>query len=321
MNTTYWFRTLVLVLSLTVLLSQSARSQQTDSAANNTADAPAASNERHTPDPRQEQMAELARSQSPDTEVEWLETKLEAFLGLYHPANTADPLGGALILHHDRTSPDWPTIVHDLRTQLPNQDWHTLAIAMPDEPQPQAPIRGESDVANAEPPGTPAPDSFKDQIFERMDSAIQHLQSQDPERLLLIGIGTGGYWASYYLSEKDLTGKALLVLIDARPPIQTKEISLEEAVAKIEVPTADLLHGSLPDQRLMETLAQRRANQAKREARPFYLQRTLPGRPSLDNSQVLMNTLRGVVVERLLKMEFQPAQPSDSNAANLKPGN
>ncbi len=283
------------------------------------ADANAAES-RHLPDPRQEAMAQLAKSQSPDTEVIWLETQLEAFLGLYHPANAAEPIGTALILPHDRTSPDWPEMVHSIRTELPNQDWNTLAIAMPEEPRPTAPTR-QPDTSEPTDSAQAEPNSFKDKVFERIDAGVNTAREKSPKRLLLIGVGTGAYWASRYLNEKPPANSTLLVLIDARPPLGEIEPTLAEAVAKITIPTADLMHSALPDNNYMEHLAKRRKNQAIRDSQPYYLQRKIPGKPVArqNTDRVLVNILRGVLEERMLNMI--PSEFLKNNKGNnMKPG-
>lgn len=280
---------------------------------------------RNLPHPRQEAMAQLAKSQSPDTEVMWLETQLEAFLGLYHPANSANPMGAALILPHDRTSPDWPEMVHSIRTQLPNQSWHTLAIAMPEEPRSTVPIRAVETATPAPDSSAQAePDSYKEKVFERIDAGLNAAKEKikGSERLLIIGIGTGGYWASRYLKDKQPAASTLLVLIDARPPLGESTPTIAEAVASITIPTADLLHSAVFDKQYMDHLAVQRKNQAKRDARPFYLQRNIPGRPSAGQGtdRVLVNTLRGIIEERLLKMIPEVFLKGKDKPGNMKPG-
>lgn len=66
--------------------------------------------------------------------IHWFrEGQKNAFLGLYTENYGRDPQGYALILHDNQQHPDWPGIVHYLRSQLPAKGWSTLAISLPNQ--------------------------------------------------------------------------------------------------------------------------------------------------------------------------------------------
>lgn len=307
-----------LIASLLSLSLNPALAQQADNPSPSPTTATA--DQRNTPDPRQAAMAELAKSQSPDTEVLWLETQLESFLGLYHPANSANPKGAALILHHDRTSPDWPEMIHNIRTSLPDQQWHTLSIAMPEEPQPKIPLRADNNQADANQTASAEPNSFNDKVFERIDAGLQRLSAEQPDITVIIGVGSGAYWASSYLSGKTQDRNLLLVLIDARPPLHGAEPTLAEAVAKVEIPTADIVHSGLAERKFMQDQATKRINQAKRDGRQYYLHRSIPGRPTAreGGDTMVLNLLKGLLKERLLKMS-EELMVNDASGEEQKP--
>ena len=106
-----------------------------------------------------------------ETEVTWLGEGDEKFLGLLLMDHSGATFANALILHDNHQHPDWPGLVHELRTQLAAHGWNTLSIAVPDyRLVPQLPAAtaapaaattstadpGKADPANAAPP-TAAP--------------------------------------------------------------------------------------------------------------------------------------------------------------------
>ncbi|GAA3910267.1 DUF3530 family protein [Litoribacillus peritrichatus] len=61
-----------------------------------------------------------------------LNTSEEEFIGLFSEQNTAQPLGGILILHDSGLHPNEQSFIAPLRKRLPDYGWNTLAIAIPD---------------------------------------------------------------------------------------------------------------------------------------------------------------------------------------------
>ena len=56
----------------------------------------------------------------------------EQYFGIYIEDHSGRPVGNVLLLHDNLQHPDWPGIIHELRTQLPYAGWSTLAISVPD---------------------------------------------------------------------------------------------------------------------------------------------------------------------------------------------
>ena len=101
---------------------------------------------------------ELAADQEKKGSVTWFrEGQKGAYLGLYTENFGREPQGYALILHDNQQHPDWPGIVHYLRTQLPAKGWSTLSISLPmDWNLTEAPPRDDSNIVvqtEAAPPG------------------------------------------------------------------------------------------------------------------------------------------------------------------------
>ncbi len=301
------------------------------------ADAPAtgsAATGRVLPTPEQDQLTQLAKAWSPETEVIWLETQQESFLGLYLPASDSDPAGAALLLPHDRTSPDWPGAVHSLRLGLPEQGWQTLAIAVPAEPEPEIPERGGNGETTAETAAEPAAETaaegaadsseqqgYAEQLFERIEAGLRQLESRGASRFMLIGVGSGGYWAARYLSQAGDQRPFNLTLIDARPPTMAAEPTLSKLIAELKTPTLDLYHGNglknyRYDIRSPEYLAGRRLKESRRQQRQHYIQRRLPLRPPVPErlDQRLLASFRGIFRKHM--EEMQPSVQESAPAAN-----
>lgn len=280
--------------------------------------------ERLLPNPGQQQLAQLAKAQSPETEVIWLETQNEAFLGLYQPANTGTPLGGAVLLHDDRTSPDWPQTIRALRTGLPDQGWYTLAIAVTDEPMPSLPQRAPDGEADGPQPTIAAPDyqAFAEQLFERIEVALRHLEAQQAERLLIVGVGTGGYWATRFAAQAGPQRALMLTLIDAQPPRAQLQPPFDTLLAGLEIPTLDLFHAAARSQGSIERHARSRLLEARRQQRQQYLQRRLPPRSGPDElpDRRLLHSFRGLFQQHLLERQQAPPVIAGSDNGERPPG-
>jgi hypothetical protein len=53
------------------------------------------------------------------------------FLSIYTESETLPARGAAIIVHGRGFHPDWPEVIHPLRTALPEYGWHTLSVQMP----------------------------------------------------------------------------------------------------------------------------------------------------------------------------------------------
>ncbi|OMH32163.1 DUF3530 family protein [Motiliproteus sp. MSK22-1] len=306
---------LLWILIATLLATGFATAQQSTQEPSQPASTPPAdTNTRLLPQPEQQSLALLAKAQSPETEPLWLETQKESFLGLYQPANDPKPVGGAIILHHDRTSPDWPHLIHALRTRLPDQGWKTLSIAVPEEPMPPLPTR----TNNAE--GTAPPvdyDSFAESIFERIESGLAHLESKEAKRFILIGVGSGAYWSSRYAVQAGTQRSLNLAMIDALPPSGNVEPPLRTLITKLSIPTMDLFHGTGLHRTRVEKLARLRINEIRRKPQKRYIQLRLPPTPAAAGQEEkrLLSSFRGLFEKHLKDMQPLKKKPETPEQA------
>jgi pimeloyl-ACP methyl ester carboxylesterase len=159
-----------------------------------------------------------------------------------------------------------------LRRQLPDAQWNSLSITLPDlqsdaiaprvaEATPAAkpaestgkdsttaaPIEqvagGEADVADKPVAETADEQGNADaeRIFARIDAAIAYAEQQSARSIVVLGHGTGAYWAARYLSEKQPSQVEKFVMVAAQTPVQAKP-ALDELAPSLKLPTADIFY-------------------------------------------------------------------------------
>ena len=115
------------------------------------------------PERSQEEAAALERK-IPLQEQQQLQAGSDTFLALWKPANSADPKGAVIIIPGAGETVDWPQAIGPLRRQLPDAQWSSLSITLPDlqsdaiaprvmeaAPAPKAPDVGSKDSTTAAP--------------------------------------------------------------------------------------------------------------------------------------------------------------------------
>lgn len=82
-------------------------------------------------------------------EAQWLETGHGKIVALYRPTE-AKKTFGVLVLFHAAENPLlWPSMLENLRSNLPRYGWETLAISLPQKYPPAIPARPSSSSASA----------------------------------------------------------------------------------------------------------------------------------------------------------------------------
>ncbi|WP_342650333.1 alpha/beta hydrolase family protein [Pseudomonas sp. REB1044] len=266
----------------------------------------------------------------PKAQQQTLQADGESFLALWKPANDSNPKGAVIIVPGAGESADWPVTVAPLRNRFPDVGWHSLSVSLPDlladSPQPRAadtpaptakdkgegtsaPAKDTPDDANANVAQATAPDpdtaqgtdaaqasEHNDQadaarIFARLDAAVAFAQQQNAHSIVLIGHGSGAYWAARYVSEKQPPQVQKLALISAQTPARV-EHDLESLVPTLKVPTADIYFVTRTRD---QNAAQLRLQASKREKDSQYRQLSLiamPGDRSAEQEQ-LFRRVRG----------------------------
>ncbi|MGU3344569.1 alpha/beta hydrolase family protein [Pseudomonas monsensis] len=223
----------------------------------------------------QEEAAALERK-VPAQEQQQLQAGSDTFLALWKPANTADPKGAVIIIPGAGETADWPQAIGPLRQKLPDAQWSSLSITLPDlqsdaiaprvvetpvapkaaesgskdsttaQPIEQA-AGGEADVADQVVAETTEEHSKADaeRIFARIDAAIAYAEQQSVRSIVVLGHGTGAYWAARYLSEKQTAQVEKFIMIDAQAPTKAKP-QLVELTPALKLPTADIFYMDKP---------------------------------------------------------------------------
>ncbi|MDF0729835.1 alpha/beta hydrolase family protein [Pseudomonas entomophila] len=278
---------------------------------------------------RSQEEAQALERLVPKAEQQTLQAGAETFLALWKPANDSDPKGAVILVPGAGESADWPNTVGPLRRKFPDVGWHSLSLTLPDllanapqarvEAQPAAqPDQGKGETAPAKDTpedananvaqataaeadtaqGTDAMEASEqndpadaERIFARLEAAVAYAQQQNAHSIVLIGHGSGAYWAARYLSEKQPPQVQKLVMIAAQTPARV-EHDLESLAPTLKVPTADLYYATRTQDR---QAAERRLQASKRQKDSQYRQLSLiamPGNKAAEQEQ-LFRRVRG----------------------------
>jgi len=134
--------------------------------------------------------------------------------------------------------------------------------ATPDEP----PI----DAAETDEPVDPAVVELNqaEQIAERIEAALAFARSKQPAAIVLLGQGTGSYWAARYLQQLAPADVRHLLMIQPRQPDGQDE-PLERLIATLKLATGDIYYRTSVSQR---AAARERLNASRRNSHPAYIQ-------------------------------------------------
>lgn len=80
---------------------------------------------------REQRLADQTVDAILDGEPLWLEAAGHRFLAIFTEPATGPARGGVILLHGRGLHPDWPNVIHPLRTALAEQGWYTLSLQMP----------------------------------------------------------------------------------------------------------------------------------------------------------------------------------------------
>jgi alpha-beta hydrolase superfamily lysophospholipase len=142
----------------------------------------------------------------------------------------------------------------------------------------QAAAQGERAEAHAE------------KIFARIDSAVAFAQQNKARSIVLLGHGTGAYWAARYMSERPSPAVQKLVMVTA-VDTGTDTPLLLEVLPTLKVATADFVNKDRPVPRQQ---AQDRLDASKRVKNARFTQVTLnaTGNSAMEQDQ-LFRRVRG----------------------------
>jgi len=188
-------------------------------------------------------------------DAEWLPVGDLKVLSIYTPSETEPVSGAAIILHGIGIHPDWPDVIHPLRTRLPDAGWATLSVQMPILPN-------EANGIDYLP--------LLPEVLPRIDAAIDFLQAQGINNIVIIAHSLGTVMTSYYLN-KQPTSKVRAVVGISMTEIDTDNQMSNVAMLKnITIPVLDI-HGSLDEEHVRD-YSQQRQQSAMSANNPAYQQ-------------------------------------------------
>ncbi|MGF6396147.1 alpha/beta hydrolase family protein [Pseudomonas plecoglossicida] len=278
---------------------------------------------------RSQEDAQALERLVPKAEQQTLQAGSESFLALWKPANDSDPQGTVIIVPGAGENADWPNAVGPLRRKFPDIGWHSLSVSLPDlvadSPQARIETQPAAETQKSEGESAPAKDTPADananiaqataadsdtaqstdaeqaseqkdpadaeRIFARLDAAVAYAQQHNSRSIVLIGHGSGAYWAARYLSEKQPPQVQKLVMIAAQTPARVED-DLESLAPTLKVPAADLYFATRSRDR---KAAEQRLQASKRQKDSQYKQLSLiamPGNQGAEQEQ-LFRRVRG----------------------------
>ncbi|WP_314409745.1 alpha/beta hydrolase family protein [Pseudomonas kuykendallii] len=270
--------------------------------------APAPPVERAPLEERSQDEAIALQRQLPTAEQHQLEAGGERFLALWKPANSATPSGLVILLPGEGEHPDWPRVIGPLRSKLADAGWHTLSLSLPDPLGDPLPARvpeaiepaKEGDAAKTDPPPatgeTPPAASAEDQrkahgerVMARIQAALDFAAGKQVKTVVLLGHGSGAFWAASFLAERKPAQIHQLLMVEASVPAGYAP-PLEELVPPLKLATGDIYY---KDRYADAALARRQAS--KRLQHPAYALiglDALPANPDAEQEQ-LARRVRG----------------------------
>ncbi|UQY32720.1 alpha/beta hydrolase family protein [Pseudomonas fulva] len=250
------------------------------------------------------------------TEQQQLDAAGTTFLALWRPANDPAPMGAVILIPGDEESADAPPTVGPLRRRLPDAGWHSLSLTLPDPQGANLPVRvaeppasgdgkaAEAPAEKAPEPTTPAPPSeapsadaeaaraaHVERVFARIDAGIAFAGQQQAKVVVLLGHGSGAYWAARYIAERKPANVTHLVLVDTRQP-EGFDAPFNDLLAQLTAKVGDFYYRDSASAR-QAALARKQLSQ--RQKQPALVQVSLdalPGNPDVAQEQ-LFRRLRG----------------------------
>lgn len=114
---------------------------------------------------RSERDNQLLAQATPD-ETQWLDTSDGKILALFRPTENRMTKGAVLLLHAAETPPGWPAPLENLRRNLPQYGWVTLAVPLPQKYNEAAPARTLTGSQDEAAESDPAIDPTAEQAAE-----------------------------------------------------------------------------------------------------------------------------------------------------------
>ena len=212
-----------------------------------------------------------------------LDAGARKFFAIYTPASGPQLRGGVLLLHGMGAHPDWPEVIHPLRTELPARGWATLSIQLPVRP-------------NGAEPGDYPP--LFPEAFERIQAGIQYLQGRGIQNIVLLGHSLGATMGAAFLAQGGGASSPVQAFVGigmnrSDNPLMNTPASLE----KITLPVLDI-YGAL-DLDGVKSSVEARAVAARKAGNKAFRQMEIPAADHFfrDQETLLLNRVSGWLVQ------------------------
>lgn len=136
-----------------------------------------------------------------------------------------------------------------------------------------------------------------ERVLARIESAIAFAEQRQANTIVLLGHGSGAYWAARYLAERKPAKIQNLLLVAAQLPAGYTP-PLDELIPQLQLATGDFYYKDLPADR---QAALKRSQASKRQKHPSYIQiamKALPGNREAEQEQ-LYRRIRGWLTLKL----------------------
>lgn len=158
-------------------------------------------------------------------EAVWLPAGQHKILAIYTESEAEPARGGAILLHGIGVHPDWPDVIHPLRTRLPEAGWATLSVQMPVLPN-------EATGKEYLP--------LMDEVAPRIEAAIAFLRREGIDHIVIIAHSLGNAMAGYYLAThpgNPVRGYVGISMSEIDTPLPLSPVSQAK---KIPIPVLDV---------------------------------------------------------------------------------
>ena len=167
------------------------------------------------------------------------------------------------------------------------------AVAEPSNTQLDSAETAASKVKNTE----EQQKAHAERVLARIGSAIDFAEQQQAKTIVLLGHGSGAYWAARYLAERKPANIQNLLLVAAQLPAGYTP-PLDELIPQLQLATGDFYYKDLSADR---QAALKRSQASKRQKHPSYIQiamKALPGNREAEQEQ-LYRRIRGWLTLKL----------------------
>ena len=234
-------------------------------------------------------------------EAQWLKADGNRFFAIYTKSTSGINKGGAIILPSMGNNPNWPDVIAPLRKTLPYHGWSTLSIDLP--------VPGKSAD------GFWQLKSYFTACRSRIESAINYMQQQGINNILLVGYGLGAVTAAVSVTGPDsLKVSGLAAISLGVPPGSDPKPYTPDLLQDIHIPVLDVF-GSRDFSTVTATAAARLAAAHRGELAAQHAQQLDDALKGSPQARLVTTDHNGYIAYRQLKLmgadhTFRGAEPT-----------